>query len=206
MGTQRGTQKKSQSQATKTQSQRVAMLEEEDEAPLLPRLKRRLLTQIQEEDDTEDFSPVPATRRRGITPMTQSQPDPPARRRNARSGSAVSDRSTASSTPAPPPTRQPARARRGTQASRPVVIDDDSDDEPVFATARSSTRTRATRGSGAVSSTAVPATGLSNIDFDDEGPSSTRATAGSSRVSGRRKLLVEDDGDDKVSSSTRGKG
>lgn len=206
MGTQPGTQKKSQSQTAKTQSQRVAMLEEEDEAPLLPRSKRRLLTQIQEEDDAEDFSPVPATRRRGITPMTQSQPDPPARRRNARSGSAASDWSTASSTPAPPPTRQPARARRGTQTSRPVVIDDDSDDEPVFATARSSTRTRATRGSGAVSSTAVQATGLSTIDFDDEVPSSTRATAGSSRVSGRRKLLVEDDGDDKVSSPTHGKG
>lgn len=201
MGTQRGTQKKTQSQA-KSQSQRNAILDEEDDAPLLPKSKRRLLSQIQEEED--DFAPVSTARRRGITPMTQSQPDPPARRgRNARSGSAMSDRSSASSTPAPPPaTKPPTRARRGTQASRAVVIDDDSDDEPMFATARSTSRstarTRPTRASGAVSGTAQ-ASGTATLDFDDEVPSSTRATAGSSRVSGRRKLLVEDDGDDVVS-------
>ncbi|BEI99204.1 hypothetical protein CcaverHIS631_0402470 [Cutaneotrichosporon cavernicola] len=193
-GTQRGSQKKLQGTQSKTQSQGVAMLEDEDDAPLLPRSKRRTLTQIQEEEDAEgEFVPVANTRRRGITPLSQSQADPAPRRRNTRAGSAISERSN-STTPAPPPTQ--SRTRRGTQASRAVVFDDGSDDEPVFATARSTTRTRGTRSAG-VSST-VPASGLSTINFDYEVPSSTRATAGSTRASARRKLLVEDDDDDIV--------
>ncbi|GMK58702.1 hypothetical protein CspeluHIS016_0601440 [Cutaneotrichosporon spelunceum] len=191
-GPQRGTQKKSQGTQSKMQSQRVAMLEEEDDAPLLPRSKRRTLTQIQEEEGAEeDFIPVASTRRSGVTPLSQSQAEPVPRRRNTRAESAISERSN-SSTPAPPPV-QP-RTRRGTQASRSVVLDDDSDDEPVFATARSTTRTRGAR-SGGVPNT-VPASGLSTMQFDDDVPSSTRATAGSTRASARRKLLVEDDGDD----------
>lgn len=199
-GTQRGSQKKTQGTQRNSQSQRVAMLEEEDDAPLLPRSKRRPLTQIQEDEDADEgFTPVANTRRRGVTPLSQSQGELPPRRRSARAGSAVSERSN-SSTPAPPVAQ--TRARRGTQAtrtqaSRAVVLDDDSDDEPVFATARSTTRTRGTR-SGAASST-VQASGISTINFDDEVPSSTRATAGSTRASARRKLLVEDDGDDIVS-------
>ncbi|KLT42941.1 hypothetical protein CC85DRAFT_285099 [Cutaneotrichosporon oleaginosum] len=196
--TQRGTQKPSQGSQSKSQS-RVAMLEDEDEAPLLPRSRRRPLTQVPEEEDAEeDFTPVVNTRRRGVTPLSQSQAEPAPRRRGTRAGSAATSARSNSSTPAPPPA-QP-RSRRVTQAARSqtsrVVMDSDSDDEPVFATARSSTRTRGAR-SGAMPSTAQ-ASGLSTIDFDDDVPSSTRATAGSTRASARRKLLVEDDGEDVV--------
>jgi hypothetical protein len=197
-GTQRGSQKKTQGTQSRSQSQRMAILEEEDEAPLLPRSRRRPLTQIQGEDDDEHFTLVANTRRRGVTPLTQSQAEPAPRRRSARAGS--SERSN-SSTPAPPPAT--SRARRGTQAarsqaaSRTLLLEDDSDDEPVFATARSTARTRGTR-SGAVSGS-VQASGLSTIDFDGDVPSSARATAGSTRASARRKLLVEDDDDEIVS-------
>lgn len=192
-----GTQKRTQ--ATQASGSRrgaaTQSLDDDDDAPLLPRSrgKRKLLSQIQEEDDDDEVLSLPAaSRRRGATPATQDLL--PTRGRSTRGGSAVSETSSVSATAAAAskPTqrtrRAPARSARATE-----VLDDSDSDGVVFATARSSTR----RG------TAVQPS--ATLDFDEEPPRSTRATAasGSTRTSTRRKLLVDDDDDDTVSPTHR---
>lgn len=161
--------------------------EDEDSAPLKPSSRRKLLSQIQEEGDSDDEVMPSMRSRRGKTPATGSSS-----RRSTRASSVQSE---ASTTAAPP-----ARTQRATQrtqrapakrATQRVLLDESDDDEvfatpPATATGRSSRSTRS-RGAEAPSSSTLAA------------PSTrTRTSQRTTQATQRRKLLVDDDDDDDI--------
>jgi len=184
------------------------MRDDEDEMPLLPRSKKRLINNA---DSPPPENGVPATGRRKearptqITQTTQSTQRPV---RKTRAASVVSDISDA------PSTRTRAKpAARGKKTAEPVVIED-SEEEVAFDLGKTpSTATRSGRGAKSRGAT-------STLEADTVGGGGTRrgtrtttqpsAVPDTSQVEptpsgvtasgrpARRKLLVDDDDDDDV--------
>lgn len=164
--------------------------EDEDSAPLVPSSRRKLLSQIQEEGDSDDEVPVHSARsRRGKTPATGSATS----RRSTRASSVQSE---ASATAAPP-----ARTQRTTQRTQRApakratqrVLLDESDDDEVFATAPPPPATATGRSSRSTRSRGVEVPASSTL----AAPSTrTRTSQRTTQATQRRQLLVDDDDDD----------
>lgn len=164
--------------------------EDEDSAPLVPSSRRKLLSQIQEEGDSDEEVAVHSARsRRGKTPATGSATS----RRSTRASSVQSE---ASATAAPP-----ARTQRTTQRTQRApakratqrVLLDESDDEEVFATAPPPPATATGRSSRSTRSRGVEVPASSTL----AAPSTrTRTSQRTTQATQRRKLLVDDDDDD----------
>lgn len=163
-----------------------ASFEDDDSAPLVPSSRRKLLSQIQEEGDSDEddvIAVASARSRRGKTPATGSTS-----RRSTRASSVQSE---ASATAAPPRTQRTTQRTQRAPSKRTTqrVLLDESDDEEIFATApppatgRSSRSTRS-RGAEVPSSSTLAA------------PSTRTRTSQRTQATQRRKLLVDDDDDD----------
>lgn len=182
-----------------------SMREEEDEMPLLPRSRKRLI-QTADSPPPED---IPATGGRKSRPTQPTQATEVTQRpvRKTRAASVASDISEA------PSTRARAKpAARGRKAVEPVVVEDSEDEVALDLDKTPSTATRTGRGGKSRAAT-------STLGADTAGPGGTRkgtrttqtsmvpdtsqmeappSTATASGRPARRKLLVDDDDDDDV--------
>jgi len=179
---------------TQTTTQAMAVDDEDDDLPLLPRSRKRLLdTRI---TPGRDFDEAPRTsRKRGAASLRETEPvpsGPSARSRKVRGASVVSD---ASSTGAAT-RRAPAR-----KAKKALHVIDGSEEEEVEADLPTATATgtgsgRST-GSGARTRWLGAGTGRSAMSSTLDGPTAPTASA---RPKGakERKMLVDDDDDGEV--------
>jgi hypothetical protein len=187
-----------------------SMRDEEDEMPLLPRSKKRLINNADSPPPEYD---VPATGRRKGTQATQATQTTQSTQRPARKTRATSVASDVSDTPSTRTRSKPAA--RGKKTAETVVIEDSEEEVALDLGKTPSTATRSGRGAKSRAAT-------STLDADTVGAGAggtrrgTRTTTQASVVpdtsqvnptssgvtaSGRpprRKLLVDDDDDDDV--------
>jgi hypothetical protein len=172
--------------------------DEDEDMPLLPKSRRRLLSQGHD----DEMSPPPLTsRRKGAfqatqTPTPSQAPPRRATQRQLRETSVNSDTSSIG-TASRSRTRAAPAATQKKGRTEPIVIEESEDEVnrdlgPARSSTGTGTRGKSTRGTG-------PGTG-SGIVGDDEASTATatvtrgRATQ-SSLGTGRRRLVVDDDDD-----------
>jgi len=184
-----------------------SMRQEEDEMPLLPRSKKRLIN-VADSPPLEDN--VPATGSRKFVVPSQTTQTTQATQRPVRKTRATSVASDVSDAPSAPTRAKPAV--RGKKTVEPVVIEDSEDEVALDLGKTPSTATRTGRGAKSRAAT-------STLDVDTAGGGGTRRTTRTTQASmipdtsqmepppstatasgrpARRKLLVDDDDDDDV--------
>ncbi|WWD22759.1 hypothetical protein CI109_107252 [Kwoniella shandongensis] len=204
-------------QAIKTGNRRTQagsqapIAEEEDDMPLLPRSRKRLLgTQALQDDDTDmPFTGRTSTQRRKVVPETQNSSMAGSQlplRRNARGASVVSESSVGTSTSVATSTtrggggtRAKAPSKPKTRGKEPIVLEDSGEEDGV-----DRGNSRSGKGTGTVTLeeddddddvVASTAMGVGRSRLTQSTRSSAKAAGSGSGVGGRRKLLPVDDED-----------
>ena len=181
----------------------ATIADDEDEMPLLPRTKKRLLGVRDDSPSTADDPTPHATRRSEKPEISQSQTGQitlsPMQRKTRRGSVASEASSVAASTRSKASTSKPKSATRGKSKKKaevePIVLEDS---EEEVALEMDKTPTTATRSATRGATSAVDDEPMSTRSGRKASGRTTQAATG-----GRRKLLPADDDGDEMVSMTR---